>query len=207
MICKNCGTKFDTNHPDENGIVTCPECGKRYRKRVETVTDSAAKASVAQAQKTEEKAKETQKSGFARFMSYKIGGMLPAWCACLAVLIVAVILIVALPSGGGGDIEGTWILDGVESEGSDSNDMAESMALLKAFGAEISFTFKSGDFTMYMSAMGQVQTQEGTYRVSGDRLYLDVEGEESESVKYSISGDRLTMEEPGNGSKLIFVRK
>ncbi|MBQ9408168.1 MAG: lipocalin family protein [Clostridia bacterium] len=197
MICKNCGTKFDTSNPDENGIVTCPECGKRYRKTV------APKPAAEQTDK--EQVKKPAPSGFARFMRYKIGGMLPAWFACLALVAVAVILIVAL-SGGGGNIEGTWRLTGVEAKGvEEMDDFAQSLDYMKQYGGDVLFTFASGRFTMDVTMGSQsVVSQDGSYRVSGGTLYLTVDGE-TDDLDYSVSGSTLTLQE--DGQKIIFEKK
>lgn len=202
MICKNCGTKFNTGNPDKDGIVTCPECGKRYRKASAT-SGLAGKQTEKPAART--KTKKTAQSGFERFMRYKIGGMLPAWFVFLTLAIVAVIMIVAL-SNSGGNIEGSWRLVNVEAGYSDDyDDFIQSIEYMKESGGELSFTFEGGRFTMNVNIGSQSMTPfEGSYRTGGGTLYLTMDGE-TEDIDYSVSGNTLTLQD--DGQKVIFQKK
>ena len=97
MICKHCNTEFDSSHPDANGIVVCPNCGVKYRKK---------QAPAAWPTAAPRPASSGADNPFKQFMNIKIGGKVPAWCAVLAgVVVVAVLLIILLSGSGQGSPE------------------------------------------------------------------------------------------------------
>ena len=206
MICKNCGTTFSTDDPDENGIVVCPECGKKYRKKI-AVKPADASESEAQANETAATASDRAASPFQRFMRCKIGGMLPAWCACFVLVFVAVLLIVTLLSSGT-NIEGSWQLVNVNSSWSDDpDDFIQYLDSLNQNGIEVNFSFEKDRFALYLNYGGNqsVSTWEASYRTKGNTLYLAEDSNKPTDFEYSVSGNKLTLREDERSA--IFQRK
>lgn len=115
MTCKYCGTSLDGIRPDEQGVITCPGCGKRYVKR------QAPAAAQTEAPRPAQRVNKPNKpSWLANFMSLKLGGKVPAWCVAAAALVLVIVLAVVLFSSGSGNGSPKALLnlyeDGIEGD-------------------------------------------------------------------------------------------
>ena len=108
----------------------------------------------------------------------------------LAIMMVAVLFVGCGGGEGGNSIVGKWEIK-EEAEG-----MEVSMV----------FNFKSnGDFEMTSEMNGSaLVSEEGTYKVEGDKITMNIDGEESTS-SFSIDGNKLTISE--DGSEIVLTRK
>jgi uncharacterized lipoprotein YehR (DUF1307 family) len=102
-----------------------------------------------------------------------------------ACVLLAVVLLTAMVSCGGASIVGTWVAEeaGIEITmefGADGKGKMGSM------GVNIDTTYKvvDGDTVeVTMSMAGIEQTQEFTYKVEGNKLYLTADGETQEFTR------------------------
>ena len=124
------------------------------------------------------------------------------------------------PNGGGGNIEGTWkgnlTNDWYDEEDADYIEKAEALIQFKKGGKYVSVTIihytKKGieEIRQYEPNFKnpQVEVDNGTYSVNGNKLTtFDSEGERDEST-FSISGKKLTITyiEDGQEVKMTFTR-
>jgi hypothetical protein len=63
----------------------------------------------------------------------------------------------------------------------------------QTFTVTINLSFKTDTWTMVMEAMGQSQTQNGTYKANGNTAILSVAGD-PETTTVTIKGNTLTVE-------------
>lgn len=89
----------------------------------------------------------------------------------IALALVLVLTVTALISCGG-SIKGKW-------------EYTEE-------GMTIVWEFKDDTFKMYAKELPDLVSLEGEYEVKGDKLIIDMEGEEAE-MKFKVSGDKLTL--------------
>lgn len=115
----------------------------------------------------------------------------------VSLLTVLVLLLAAC--GGGGSIEGTWKLTNVSGSGADDQ-FAQAMALINSVGGSLTLSFQGGTMTMKMEAMGQTESNTGSYKVEGDKL--DMEGT---SITFSVNGNTLTLTD--GSTKMEFTRQ
>lgn len=124
------------------------------------------------------------------------------------------------PNGGGGNIEGTWkgnlTNDWYDEEDADYIEKAEALIQFKKGGKYVSVTIihytKKGieEIRQYEPNFKnpQVEVDNGTYSVNGNKLTtFDSEGERDEST-FSISGKKLTITyiEDGQEVKMTLTR-
>ncbi len=115
-------------------------------------------------------------------------------------LLLAMVLLLTACGGGGGNIEGTWELVDAKVEGTNSDDVANGLAMIKTMGGSLTLTFKGGKATLEMSAMGQSQSEETTYEIKDGKLVF-----QGATLDMKFEGNQLTLSEGGNA--LILKRK
>ena len=200
MICKNCGAQFDTSSPDASGIVTCPECGKKYQKKT---SPAAAPAAAATAAKPAGDFVQKVKDGFDKFTKMKIGGSFPLWGA-VAGGVVALILIIVLLSaifGGGpagspkamvklaekalnGNPKAAWNLMSPEDKeeyknyGEFAKEFKEFIKEMKEYGGNYKYTLTYKDYEKH-----------NTYKRSEYDDHRTEDGEVEFKVKLKYKGD------------------
>lgn len=109
----------------------------------------------------------------------------------LLLVFALALALTACKSDSSGDLVGTWNLTGGTyfGEGIFSED-----------GISIDFEFKKGgSFAMTISAFGESDTTEGTWKVSGDKVTMTVNNEPL-SANFKVSGKTLTMTIVDSGS-------
>jgi uncharacterized lipoprotein YehR (DUF1307 family) len=101
-----------------------------------------------------------------------------------ACVLLAVVLLTAMVSCGGASIVGTWVAEeaGVEIT---MEFGADGKGKMGTMGMNIDTTYKVNGNTVEvtMSMMGMEQTQEFTYKVEGNKLYLTADGETQEFTR------------------------
>ena len=121
----------------------------------------------------------------------------------IALLLVAVMLLsaVACASGSANKLVGTWVLDSGVGEEAET-----SVALMKAFGMEMSIEFKSdGTGKINMSLGDDADSSEFKYEFNDGQIkILDVE-EDSDAGSMKLDGNKLIMEY--ENMQLVFKKK
>lgn len=112
------------------------------------------------------------------------------------ILAVALVMVFALALTAcgkkGDDITGTWILTGGAMIDMMAAELPEGMTMAD-MGVEISFTFEKDDkFAMNMTAFGETETENGTYKIEDGKLTMTVE-DDPVTCEYKLDGDTLTL--------------
>ncbi len=187
MTCKYCGTSLDGIRPDEQGVITCPGCGKRFIKRRPPETAHADEPAPAR--------RVDQTSGFKKFMNMKLGGKVPAWCAAAAALVVVIVLAVVLFSSGSGNGSPKALLslyeDALEGDLKAMWNIAPPYERQKEYGNSYS-AFKE-DYSDYKGE-GSVDLEFIEYKKLSDFSKDDEYGRQESGVisfkyKYKIDGE------------------
>lgn len=125
----------------------------------------------------------------------------------LAVVLVMVFALALTACGKKNDIEGTWKLTGgAMIDALVGGELPEGMTL-EDLGFVLTFEYKDGDkFAMNMSAMGESETGEGTYKIEDGKITMTVDGDPL-TCEYKIDGDTLTLLDVGEfGGDMIFTK-
>ena len=86
-------------------------------------------------------------------------------------------------------IEGTWDLTDVKGiPGEDEDQISAAMGMIKSMGGSITMTFHNGTVTMNMSFMGQSESEDSTYSISGNQIAFA-----GTTLECIISGDQMTL--------------
>lgn len=109
----------------------------------------------------------------------------------------------------GPSIVGTWDLVDVDMGmeiPEDQQDMYDAM--VDQLKEHTSYTFNEDGTMISNSFVGEPVEQKGTYKLEGDKLNVDMEGQ-SDTIKVDLSEEALVMhiDAGGNSMKMTFTRK
>lgn len=109
----------------------------------------------------------------------------------ISAMLLATTMVLGLASCGSSDpMEGTWKVNGGSAGGQEVT--AEQ---LESFGMDMTMECKDGKITVSMSQDGEEsQEGEGTYKVDGDKVTLESNGDTMEGT---LDGDTFTFEQSG----------
>lgn len=96
--------------------------------------------------------------------------------------------------GGVNALIGTW--------GLEEMDEGVEVSLKATFNEDL-----SGNINVVLSFMGETETENSsfTWSTNGNKLTMNIDGEDTETSTYSISGDKLTITDD-DGSKTVLTR-
>lgn len=116
----------------------------------------------------------------------------------LVAVLLLVVMVFSLAACGSSSIVGVWKMDTkaiMEMAGLP----ADMVAVADMIDGTVEFT-NDGKVITKITAMGQTETQEGTYKVEGDKLTMN-----GSAGTFKIDGNKLTLSQ--NGITLTFTRK
>ncbi len=112
-------------------------------------------------------------------------------------LLLALLLAMAAMTGAVGEaatdlatqIEGTWEITEIKGiPDANEDEVSAAMGMIKSMGGSITMTFHNGTVTMDMTFMGQSQSEDSTYSVSGNQIVFA-----GTALECIISGDQMTL--------------
>lgn len=111
-----------------------------------------------------------------------------------ALVMALVMAFMALTAcSGSQSLDGTWKVTNMSGDGLDLGiDGLDVEQLFSSGLIEITLTFSKGTVTMAMSALGQTQSENSSYTVSGNKVTID-----GDTMTYKINGSKLTLEMDG----------
>lgn len=120
----------------------------------------------------------------------------------LVAVLLLVVMVFSLAACGSNSIVGVWKMDVgslLQQVGMSESEYEAMKSLLGDMEGTVEFT-SDGKMITKVTAMGQTQTQEGTYTVEGDKLTMD-----GSTGTYKIDGNKLTLTQ--NGMSMTLTRK